>query len=116
MNPILHQIGAVFIPVRDIEKARDWYSDLLGLPERGEIFLGHLYVIPLKGMNLVLDSRIYSEGNLLQVPAFHFNTEDIEQAYEYMKSRNVELTTEIENNHWFNFRDPDGNHLMMCKC
>jgi len=67
-------------------------------------------------MNLVLDSRIYSEENLFQVPAFHFNTEDIEQAYEYMNSRDVELTTEIENNHWFNFRDPDGNHLMMCKC
>lgn len=32
-----------------------------------------------------------------------------------MKSRNVELVTEIENGHWFNFKDPDGNVIMVCK-
>ncbi len=37
MNPFLNQIGTVFIPVRDIEKAREWYCDILGLPADGEI-------------------------------------------------------------------------------
>ncbi|MEY2196968.1 VOC family protein, partial [Neobacillus sp. BF23-41] len=31
MNPILNQIGTVFIPVRNIEEARNWYCDILGL-------------------------------------------------------------------------------------
>lgn len=116
MNAIQNRIGAVFIPVRDIERARDWYCDMLNLPKDGEVIAGHLYVLPMEGMNLVLDSKIYSENAVYQAPAFHFNTDDIEKAYQYMKSKSVELVTPIENGHWFNFKDPDGNLLMVCKC
>ncbi|HLS10235.1 VOC family protein, partial [Lentibacillus sp.] len=28
----------------------------------------------------------------------------------------VEMLTEIEHGHWFNFSDPDGNVLMVCQC
>ena len=35
-NPILKQIGTVFIPVSNIEKAIDWYCDILGLETDGE--------------------------------------------------------------------------------
>lgn len=115
MNPIHNQIGTVFIPVSHIEKARDWYCDLLNLPVNGEVLSGHLYVIPMVGTSIVLDSKIYSEENVFRASAFHFNTSDIEEAYEYMKAKNVNLTTSIEHN-WFNFKDPDGNLLMVCKC
>jgi hypothetical protein len=40
----------------------------------------------------------------------------VEIAYEYMKSKNVDLATAIEHNHWFHFKDPDGNHLNVCQC
>ncbi|WNR43325.1 VOC family protein [Paenibacillus roseipurpureus] len=116
MNPILNQIGTVFIPVSNIEKARDWYCDILGLPVDGEILFGHLYVVPMNGTSIVLDSKIYSEENVFRAPAFHFNTNNIEEAYAFMKSKNVDITTQIEHNHWFNFKDPDGNLLMICKC
>lgn len=39
MNPISNKINGVFIPVSHIENARDWYSDILGLPADGELFL-----------------------------------------------------------------------------
>lgn len=116
MNPILNQIGTVFIPVSNIEEARNWYCDILGLPIDGEILFGHLYVLPMNGTGIVLDSKIYSEDNIFKTPLFHLNTNNIEQAYEYMNGKNVELTTEIEHNHWFNFKDLDGNILMVCKC
>lgn len=116
MNPIMNQIGTIFIPVRNIEEARDWYCSLLGLPQDGEILFGHLYVIPMQGPNIVLDSKIFSEENIFTTPAFHFNTTDIHEAYEFMKKKNIELLTGIEHNHWFNIKDPDGNHLMICKC
>lgn len=116
MKPILNQIGTTFIPVSNIEEARNWYCDVLGLPSDGEILHGHLYIIPMNGTGIVLDSKIYSENTIFKIPPFHLNTTNIEQAYEYMKSKNVELTTEIQHNHWFNFKDLDGNHLMICKC
>jgi catechol 2,3-dioxygenase-like lactoylglutathione lyase family enzyme len=115
-SPVLQQIGTVFIPVSDIERARDWYCDLLGLEADGEVQFGHIYVIPLEGTNLVLDSKIYSEDNILKTPMFHLNTDNIEEAYKFMKEKNVEFSTSIEHGHYFNFKDPDGNMLMICKC
>lgn len=116
-SPILNQVGTVFIPVGDIEEARAWYCDILGLHADGEILFGHLFVLPtINGTGIVLDSKIYSEGTIFKTPAFHFNTNNIEEAYEFMKGKNVELVTEIEHDHWFNFKDPYGNLLMVCKC
>ncbi|PLS07109.1 VOC family protein [Neobacillus cucumis] len=116
MNPILNQVGTIFIPVRHIEEARNWYCDLLGFPTDGEILFGHLYMLPMNGTGIVLDSKIYSKETIFNTPPFHFNTNNIEEAYEYMKQKPVELITKIEHNHWFNFKDPDGNHLMVCQC
>lgn len=116
MPPILNQIGTVFIPVRNIEQARDWYCNLLGVPNDGEIIYGHLYILPMEGTSIVLDSKIYAEDHVFRVPAFHFNTHNIEEAYRYMQDNKVELITSIEHGHWFNFMDPDGNILMICRC
>lgn len=33
-----------------------------------------------------------------------------------MKEKEVALTTGLQHNHWFNFKDPDGTHLMVCRC
>ncbi|MNO16545.1 Glyoxalase-like domain protein [compost metagenome] len=115
-NPVTNHISAIFMPVSNVESARDWYCDLLGLSADGDIIAGHLYILPLHGLNIVLDSKIYNEGSIYKNPAFHFDTDNIEEAYEYIKSKNIELVTGIENGHWFSFKDPDGNHLMLCKC
>jgi len=39
MNPVLNQIGTVFIPVSNIEKARDWYCDILGYRQMEKYYL-----------------------------------------------------------------------------
>ncbi len=78
MNPFLNQVGTIFIPVSTIEQSRDWYCDLLGLPSDGEILFGRLYVIPMNGVDIVLDSKIFSTDNILNTPLFHFNTNNIE--------------------------------------
>src|SRR5690625_954050 len=114
-SPILNQIGTVFIPVSDIEKARDWYCDFLGLDNDGEIQFDHLYVIPAGSIDIVLDSKIYSKDSIFKVPSFHLNTQSIEQAYQYMKSKGIKIISEIQNDHFFNFEDPDGNVLMVCE-
>ncbi|TDL32640.1 VOC family protein [Jeotgalibacillus sp. S-D1] len=115
-SPIQNQLGTVFIPVSDINKAMQWYCDLLSIPADGEIQFGHLYVLPMKGTGVVLDSKIYSESAIFNTPAFHFNTENIQAAYQFVKNKGIELTSDIEHEHYFNLKDPDGNHLMVCRC
>lgn len=115
-SPIENKVKGVFIPVSNIEKARDWYCRLFKLPSDGEIFFGHLYVLPMQGaVDIVLDSKIYAPDRIMKVPVVQLATQNIEQSYAYMKSLEVELLTEIENGHWFNFKDPDGNVLMVCQ-
>lgn len=114
-SPIKNKVNGVFIPVSNIENARDWYCKLLDLPTDGELFFEHIYVLPMQGIDLILDSKIYAAENVFKIPAIQLSTDNIEESYEYMKSLNVELITEIENGHWFNFKDPDGNVIMVCK-
>lgn len=118
MGIIANKVGAVFIPVSDISKAREWYCSILDLDPDVEIRNGHLCCIPLdnNGLNIVLDSKIYSKDSYTRYPMFHFNTEDIHLAYQSMKGKGIELVTKIEDGHWFNLKDPDGNMLMVCKC
>lgn len=116
MNPIINQIGTVFVPVRNIEKAREWYCDILGVPVTGETLFDHLYVLPMQGTGIVLDSKIYQEDQIFQTPPFHLNTSDIEKAYDFMREKGIEIVTDIEHGQWFNFKDPDGNVLMICEC
>jgi len=115
MDTILNQIGGVFIPVSNLERARDWYCDILDLPTDGEVYFGHIYVLPMAGPSIVLDSKIFAPDHVYKVPAFQIRTENIHAAYELLRSKNVQLITGIENNHWFNFKDPDGNVIMVCQ-
>ncbi|SET54925.1 Catechol 2,3-dioxygenase [Oceanobacillus limi] len=120
-SPIKQKIGTVFIPVRNVHKAKDWYCEMLGIPANGEIQFGHLYVLDMGGVGLILDEMPMWGGNdeggapNFRTPAFMFQTDDIWKAYQYMKDIGAELVTDIQDDHWFAFKDPDGNLLMMCQ-
>jgi predicted enzyme related to lactoylglutathione lyase len=50
---------------------------------------------------------------------FNFIVSDIEEAYKYIHSKDIEIVKEIEEIGefpYFNFKDPDGNVLMICNC
>ncbi|MFA1822334.1 VOC family protein [Virgibacillus oceani] len=120
-SPIQREVGGVFIPVKNVEKAKTWYCKMLGIPESGKVEFGHLYVLPMEGVDVILDEMPRWSGNneggtaSYQAPAFMFRTEDIYASYEYMKMMGADLVTEVENNQWFVFKDPDGNHIMVCR-
>jgi catechol 2,3-dioxygenase-like lactoylglutathione lyase family enzyme len=108
-----NEIGTVFVPVRDIAAARDWYCSILGLEPRGDILFGHIYMVPMKdGSGLVLDSKDFAGPNDCK-PMFHFNTDDILGAHAYMGEMGVELVGDVIDGIFFNFKDPDGNLLMV---
>lgn len=115
-NPIQNKIRGVFIPVSNIEKARDWYCNLLDLSTDGEIYFGHIYVLPMQGgINIVLDSKIYSPDHVYKTPVLQLATDNIDKSFEYLKSLNTEIITDIQNGHWFTIKDLDGNVIMICK-
>ncbi|WP_096435060.1 VOC family protein [Alteribacter populi] len=117
LSTLERKVGTIFIPVKNVEDARDWYCNLLGVTTDGEIQFGHIYVIPLEnGIDLVLDSKIFDKRYTGTAPLFHFNTKNIQQTYEEFKENGIELITEVEHDHWFNFKDPDENVLMVCQC
>ena len=119
-TPIKNQIGGVFVPVRDLEKARQWYNNILGL-ENGEIYFGHIYTAPMKGSaSLLLDTmpkwrKEDKDIPTYQAPFIQFITNDIDASYQFMIDNQVELVTEIEDDFYFVIKDLDGNLLMICK-
>jgi catechol 2,3-dioxygenase-like lactoylglutathione lyase family enzyme len=109
---VRNEIGAVFVPVRDIEAARDWYCELLELP-KGETLFGHLYVVPMReGSGLVLDSKDFA-GPHDRKPIFHFNTLDVPAAHARCAARRVDALGPVTDGVFFTFKDPDGNLLMV---
>lgn len=121
-SPIKNKVGSIFVPVRDIEKSRSWYCQVLGLSEADcTIMNGHLCPLPMEGTGVILDTMPKWGGDQpggapsIETPAFMLMTEDLAGSLEYMKKLGVELETEIEHDHWFVVKDPDGNRLMICR-
>lgn len=121
-SPIRNKVGSIFVPVRDIEKSRSWYCRVLGLNEADcEIMSGHLCPLPMEGTGLILDTMPKWGGQepggapSIETPAFMLMTADLEGALAYMRGLGAELVTEIEHDHWFVVKDPDGNKLMICR-
>ncbi|NMH69986.1 VOC family protein [Bacillus sp. RO3] len=117
-SPVKSKVNLVFIPVSNIERSKKWYSNILGL-EEGEEYFDHLFVADMDGAGMVLDTMPMwkdENGSLprLNFPAIQFATDNIYESYQFMKNNGVELVTDIQNDQFFIFKDPDGNVLMVC--
>lgn len=103
-----------------LKKAKELYKGVLGI-EGGEIQFGHLFVADMNGTDLVFDEMPMWRGEkgelpTLNVPAIQFSSNDIHASYRLLKEQNVELVSEVMHDHFFVFKDPDGNMLMVCQC
>ncbi|KKO53430.1 VOC family protein [Paenibacillus sp. DMB20] len=121
-GPIKNKVGSLFVPVRDIEKSREWYCSLLSIPmEECSILNGHLCPLPMEGTEIILDTMPMWGGKEpggapnIQTPAFMLLTNDLEASYAFAGETGVELVTGIEHDHWFVIKDPDGNLLMVAR-
>ncbi|MGG3123067.1 VOC family protein [Priestia megaterium] len=122
-SPISCKVNNVFIHVRNLEKSAEWYSELLGLSFDKEKVVSPVYNVPVTTeTGLTLDDHSFDPRFNL-VPSdhvlFNFFVEDIDKAYDFIKSKNITIVKEIERIHdfaYFNFVDLDGNVLMICNC
>jgi predicted enzyme related to lactoylglutathione lyase len=116
-RPIQNQIGAVFIPVSDVERAIGWYSHLLGLPIASTSHEGKIYDLPMMSETaLILDGHKPVTNS--SQPLFFFWTDDIRAAYDFLKSSAIEIIgakEDIGSVTTLTFKDPDGNLLMVCQ-
>ena len=120
-SPLARKVNAVFIHVSDLKKSAEWYSTLLGVPFNRDEVESPVYNIPVSSQTgLTLDDHSFDPGFSLSPSnhvLFNFHTDDIDEAYRFVKNTGAEITREIERIKgfaYFNFRDPDGNVLMAC--
>jgi catechol 2,3-dioxygenase-like lactoylglutathione lyase family enzyme len=117
-SPIENRIGQVFIPVRDMARSARWYSVLLGLPESEPSHDDTIYDLPTAGeTRLALDAN-RPEFDTAGPPRFFFWTTDMAATVAFLQDLGVTLDSAVEDIGsvmFLQFRDPDGNALMVCQ-
>lgn len=114
-------ISNLFLCVRDLNRAVERYSQLLGLEVRKQDRYRHLHVFRLdNGSELMLDSNgmedvpIAEKGPVL----FKLSTYDIDQAAKEAQEIGFDIVYGIQRLpqvSFFNIRDEDGNTIMICQ-
>ncbi|QGS69284.1 VOC family protein [Oceanobacillus sp. 143] len=116
-------MNSVFIHVTNLKKAAKWYSDLLGLQVDLNKVVSPVFNVPIRGTtSLTLDDHTFDpsfEHNVSSSPIFNLYAPNIDEAYKYIKDKDITIVREIEivgDTAWFNIKDPDGNVVMICNC
>src|SRR3712207_2448306 len=113
-HPIVPKLPAVFVHVRDLRRAADFYSTLLGLEYDPQADYGNgIYVIRLaNGADLLLDANNAQQVETKKVIAMHatcmFATQDIDAAHCWLQTQGIEIVTELYRDPYvafFNFKD-----------
>jgi catechol 2,3-dioxygenase-like lactoylglutathione lyase family enzyme len=121
VSPIACKINNVFIHVSDLKKSAEWYSDLLGLPINKDEVHSPVYNIPVTSeTGLTLDDHTFDPGfklNPSEHVLFNFFVKDVDEAYQFIQNKGIIIVKGIERIGvfaYFNFKDLDGNVLMIC--
>lgn len=122
-SPLYNKVNNVFIHVSNLKESAEWYYHLLGIPFVAGKVESPVHNIPVTSeTGLTLDDHTFDPGFNLKPSdhvLFNFLVDDVDEAYRFVKSNGITVTKEIErigDFAYFNFRDPDGNVLMICNC
>ncbi|WP_349409767.1 VOC family protein [Pseudalkalibacillus sp. SCS-8] len=113
----INRVGTPFVHVKDLQKSAAWYAELLGKesPKVDPDHPVHYYELEGGGGFLLDDDRNNAPGTEASIM---LHTEDIDAAYSFVKEKGGIIVREIERHpdvSFFNFKDPDGNVLMICE-
>ncbi|WP_214482978.1 VOC family protein [Bacillus sp. SM2101] len=117
MAATIDRLGSVFIHVKDLKKSTEWYSKILEQPAPDEDPQGPCHWFDMgEGRGVLLDDNRNNRDDVR--PSFMLHTEDVHKAYKLVIDNGGEIIREIERDEmvaFFNFKDPDGNVVMVCE-
>jgi predicted transcriptional regulator YdeE/predicted enzyme related to lactoylglutathione lyase len=111
-GPVLERIGVIFRHVEDLENARSFYGETLGLQQAWRSSDGAIAYTTGSGPTLIVTKK---GSGIESLTDFNFETPDISQAYRSMKANGVEVG-QIKiagSTSMFFFQDPDGHTMMV---
>ncbi|PGY55563.1 VOC family protein [Priestia megaterium] len=121
-SPVFNKMNTVFIHVSHLKTSVKWYSELLSQEYKMSEVKDPVYNLKIDGeTGLTLDAG--PEGTEKQIvasphPIFNFHTEDIKEAYEFVKGMDYTIEspiTSFDDFSFFTIKDPDGHVVMICK-
>jgi catechol 2,3-dioxygenase-like lactoylglutathione lyase family enzyme len=129
---IFTKLDTVIVRVRDLERARAWYDEKLGLKAAFIDDTEKLAVLGTGGATSLTIYQLKPREKLVTPPLTFeaspggervagtypiFCADDIKTTYELLKSRGVMVEPEIHTGgggQWFAFSDLDGNKMEVC--
>lgn len=112
MSTLFKRIDTVFLKVKDLDQAIEWYTKVLGFDLRWKVEGYAALNISETPLTLV---QATGEFSPIKESSFNFYVSDVNEAHEHLKKHGVQLGP-IESNEvqWFWFSDSDGNRLEVC--
>jgi predicted enzyme related to lactoylglutathione lyase len=112
---LLRGVAVVWMPVQDIERAKSFYRDTLGLQITNED--GEWAELDANGLTIGLNRREPSGAGAAGGPVVSFQPEgSLEDTVSNLKERGVEVPAEISEHPWgrvATFKDSEGNDLQL---
>jgi predicted enzyme related to lactoylglutathione lyase len=112
---MIQGVAVVWMPVEDIERAKGFYRDTLGLQITNED--GEWAEVDAKGLTIGLNGREPSGAGAAGGPVVTFQPEgSLDEAVSNLKEQGVEFPAEISEHDWgrvATFKDTEGNDLQL---
>jgi predicted enzyme related to lactoylglutathione lyase len=112
---MIQGVAVVWMPVEDIERAKGFYRDTLGLQITNED--GEWAEVDAKGLTIGLNGREPSGAGAAGGPVVTFQPEgSLDEAVSNLKEQGVEFPAEISEHDWgrvVTFKDTEGNDLQL---
>jgi len=111
---IENHIHFVFVPVRNMERAIEFYSTIFGLTIKPGSY-GSLYNLDIQAPNIVLDSNLEEGFSPAKHPLFSIISTDLKRAQQWITNAggNVRDIVTFDDISFFVFDDLDGNRIMI---
>lgn len=112
---LFEKIDTVFIPVQNLEKARNWYVDVLGGKPGWKDENGIYQAVSFGDTSVTLFTNEHELNLQRKYSLFSLYTTSIEKAHAHLTihSKRVEAIQEAGAT-YFIFEDPDGNCIEVC--